>query len=162
MARGQAFETMMLVISVIVALAILGVLLNILGVFNQGGIGGDPLPTIRDNLRDLQSKGFGSSIPKKVTFSDGQVIRRTEFTTDLPISPAAIRIFCADGADAVCGGDSNAPLKITDEKTISSNARYAAMMVTCANDPDYCVVFAGTSQPDAASEKCAVECKLDE
>ena len=37
MRRGQAFETMMLVISVIVALAILAVLMNIIG--GIGGIG---------------------------------------------------------------------------------------------------------------------------
>ncbi|HII39412.1 TPA: hypothetical protein HA318_05425 [Candidatus Micrarchaeota archaeon] len=68
--RGQAFETMMLVISVIVALAILGVLMNILGGIG-GGIGSDPKQAIKQKVEEQAGKpGATSPIKTKVTVTE--------------------------------------------------------------------------------------------
>ncbi|MGC9114288.1 MAG: hypothetical protein ACP5IG_04385 [Candidatus Micrarchaeia archaeon] len=65
--RGQAFETMMLVISVIVAIAILGVLTGILG--GIGGIGGDWRDAVKDSLKQVGT--YGVSAAKTITIKKG-------------------------------------------------------------------------------------------
>lgn len=65
--RGQAFETMMLVISVIVALAILGVLMGILG--NVGGnISADPSQVMKDKLNEIGGKYSAGTTPVTASF----------------------------------------------------------------------------------------------
>ena len=65
--RGQAFETMMLVISVIVALAILGVLMGILG--NVGGnISADPGQVMKDKLNEIGGKYSAGTTPVTASF----------------------------------------------------------------------------------------------
>ncbi|MEK6953848.1 MAG: hypothetical protein AABX01_02495, partial [Candidatus Micrarchaeota archaeon] len=162
MARGQAFETMMLVISVIVALAILGVLLNILGFINPDQLGGDPRSTISDNIRDLNGRGYGVSPPKKVTFASGSNVYVKEIVNNLPVSDKEVKIFCADGpsTEAMCGTGGDLPLSINSAGTsITVNKKIEATIVTCANEqkktqPRYCIVVAHTSEKGLATEKC--------
>ena len=78
--RGQAFETMMLVISVIVALAILGVLLNILG-----GVGGlfnpsNPVESIKKELSRIGGQYSPGETPVQVKLVKGKTIDTTEVT----------------------------------------------------------------------------------
>ncbi len=81
MKRGQAFETMMLVISVIVALAILAVLLNIIG--GIGGIGqGEPDKLMHDKLKDV-SASYGCSAPTKATLKRGTTIFAKQVRGDI-------------------------------------------------------------------------------
>lgn len=87
MKRGQAFETMMLVISVIVALAILAVLLNIIGGITIAGNGADKL--MHDQLKDVVSKGYGFASANTATFAAGsritiEQILEQDITTVLP------------------------------------------------------------------------------
>ncbi|HLC48479.1 MAG TPA: hypothetical protein VJI13_05375 [Candidatus Norongarragalinales archaeon] len=167
MARGQAFETMMLVISVIVALAILGVLLNILGIFGGGVIGGKPLSIIKDGLRDLHSRGYGTNTPQKITFEKGEELRRGELVTDLPVSARDIVFKCAGEADDICGNGDDAPLAITNDNTITASKKMDVMVVTCANEqrddpPYYCVVITSVQKPGSATETCVEVCGIDE
>ncbi len=72
--KGQAFETMMLVISVIVALAILGVLLNILG-----GVGGlfnpsNPVDSIQKELLRIGGTYSPGASPVEVKLTKDQTI----------------------------------------------------------------------------------------
>ncbi|MFH1750084.1 MAG: hypothetical protein ABH863_00220 [Candidatus Micrarchaeota archaeon] len=166
MARGQAFETMMLVISVIVALAILGVLLNILGVFGGGVIGGKPLSIIKDGLRDLHSRGYGTNTPQKITFEKGEELRRGELVTDLPITSRDIKFSCATDADEICGSGDDAPLDLSDT-LISSKKKIDVIVVTCANEqrdtePRYCVTISSISKPGQATKTCVIECGIEE
>ncbi|OIO25359.1 hypothetical protein AUJ14_04470 [Candidatus Micrarchaeota archaeon CG1_02_55_22] len=71
--RGQAFETMMLVISVIVALAILGVLINVIySVVVTPGGSLDKL--MQDQLKAQVATGYGCSVPAKSTIKRGTTI----------------------------------------------------------------------------------------
>ncbi|MBI5177420.1 hypothetical protein HY995_05035 [Candidatus Micrarchaeota archaeon] len=72
-ARGQAFETMMLVVSVIVALAILAVLMGILTNINPN-IQNQPDKVMHDQLKDIVSKGYGYSQPQKVVVNKGTIV----------------------------------------------------------------------------------------
>jgi uncharacterized protein (UPF0333 family) len=73
MRRGQAFETMMLVISVIVALAILAVLMNIIGGIT--GIGqGQPDKIMHDALKEMVQKGYGYSQPQEAVIKKATII----------------------------------------------------------------------------------------
>ena len=82
--RGQAFETMMLVISVIVALAILGVLTGILGGL-QIGVTSAPDQAMHDQLKQIVSSGYGYSVPQKVTLKKGTTLDlRSVVKNDLP------------------------------------------------------------------------------
>ena len=82
--RGQAFETMMLVISVIVALAILNVLMGIIqGV--QVNIIGTPDDAMHDALREIVKEGFGYSPPLKATLKKAtRLDMRSVVKNDLP------------------------------------------------------------------------------
>ncbi len=103
--RGQAFETMMLVIAVIVALAILNVLLTIIGGVQldlQNGVDSQ----MHDALKNLAKDGYGYSTPLKGVLKKGvRLSVRSVLKHDLPeIGPNAVR-FCvsrasADGFDA--------------------------------------------------------------
>lgn len=82
MRRGQAFETMMLVISVIVALAILAVLMNIIG--GIGGIGqGEPDKLMHDKLKDVVTQGYGCSAPTKAIIKRGTTIFARQIKGDI-------------------------------------------------------------------------------
>ncbi len=82
--KGQAFETMMLVISVIVALAILGVLLNILG-----GVGGlfnpsNPVDSIKKELLRVGGQYSPGEAPVEVKLTKDQTIDSRQVTQDNP------------------------------------------------------------------------------
>ncbi len=80
--RGQAFDTMMLVISVIVALAILAVLLNIIG--NITGIGqGDPSSLMHTQLKNMVTAGYGCSSPQTTTITRGSSIFAKQIQGDI-------------------------------------------------------------------------------
>ena len=103
MQRGQAFETMMLVISVIVALAILAVLMGILG--NLGTqFGSDPKTVIHDGLREIVSKGYGIGAAKKATFEKGAIILKKDIIgSDVPLPDTDLKLFVQYGLVRVNG-----------------------------------------------------------
>ncbi|MDP3742703.1 MAG: hypothetical protein Q8R15_05290 [Candidatus Micrarchaeota archaeon] len=79
--RGQAFETMMLVISVIVALAILGVLLGILN--SLPGIGGaDAQQAFKEELKKISGAYSPGTPPRDATLKGGTVVNARLVTTD--------------------------------------------------------------------------------
>jgi len=88
--RGQAFETMMLVISVIVALAILGVLTGILGQISFGTDTPDKL--MHDKLKDIVPAGYGQSVPMKATLKRStRLDLRQVIKSDMPeLDPGTI------------------------------------------------------------------------
>ncbi len=162
MARGQAFETMMLVISVIVALAILGVLLNILGFINPTALGSSPRATLTENIRDLNSKGYGLVQPKKITFEQGDTIFVKELVQDLPVVASDVKFFC--GTPEICG-DADAPLDVQDAR-ISVRKKIEVFVVSCANEqksnpPRYCNAFSSTSDPAQATDTCIASSACD-
>jgi hypothetical protein len=163
MARGQAFETMMLVISVIVALAILGVLLSILGVFGGGIVGGDPKSTMKDNFRDLHSGGgIGVSAPKRVTFKAGTTVVPKELISSLPIQSKQIKFICANNDD-IC---SDNPMKV-DDAIITVSSDVEVTLVTCANEgsdnnqeANYYAAVSHANKPSEATDACMTEANL--
>ncbi len=94
--RGQAFETMMLVISVIVALAILGVLTGIIGGL-QIGIASSPDQAIHDQLKTIATSGYGYSVPTKAVIKKGTRLDiKSVIKNDQPALSAAKVVFCVD------------------------------------------------------------------
>lgn len=147
---------MMLVISVIVALAILGVLLNILGGISFGV--GDPSAVMQDGLKTIQSKGFGITTAKKATFEQKQLILRRSVIQDVPIAEEELAFAC--GGEAVCNTDN---LDVSDQR-IESNRRIEAQIVVCGDDnneqnPKYCVGVGRSAEEarDACTQKCSIE-----
>ena len=69
--RGQAFETMMLVISVIVALAILGVLMGILGGLNFGS-SSSATEVMKKSLGEIGGKYSSGTVAAKANFAKGK------------------------------------------------------------------------------------------
>lgn len=96
MRRGQAFETMMLVISVIVALAILNVLMGIIqGV--QVNVQGTAQDMMHDELKKLAGDGYGYSTPQKAILKKGTRLNsRAVLKSDLPQLNAKYIRFCVD------------------------------------------------------------------
>ena len=153
---------MMLVISVIVALAILAVLLNVLNIvrlFNPS----DPVKTISSGLKDIQSKGFGVTTPQKVQFGKGTTILTRQVIVDIPIKSTDVTFHCAGSDDSVCAesNDEKFPINVettTDSNKITVNSNIEANIVVCGNEPKYCVVLG--RDPQATSNQCITACGL--
>ena len=155
MKRGQAFDTMMLVVSVIVALAILAVLLNIFP--NLPFPGSDYKDTVRKELKAMHTQGYGVSVPQKVTVPQGSSFFRGEAIAGLPLKTEDVGFFCDDSS--ICNGD---PLQLQDD-TLRSSAKIEVFLAVCANtgraaQPNYCVSFA--RKPADASDSCIEACEI--
>ena len=162
MARGQAFETMMLVISVIVALAILGVLFSIIGGIR--GVTGNPSQEIEDGFKKLHSKGIGSQPPKTVQFDEAQTIYAKSFEATISGTASDIKFVCEG---SICGGESDtkSPIAVGDKK-IRANQQIEVSLVTCANEkngegPYYCVAISAAQKPGDATTACETACVLN-
>ena len=129
--RGQAFDTMMLVISVIVAVAILGMLLGFLG--GIGGFGAKAKDVIPDLVKKVQQAGFGLEPKDKVEFTKGDTVYRETAKGTAPISTDSIKFVCYD--DSVCSGGSDTPLTVEDNKVIC-NENIAVAIVVCFKDSE--------------------------
>ncbi len=134
--RGQAFETMMLVISVIVALAILGVLLNILG-----GVGGlfnpsNPVDSIKKELTRIGGSYSPGEAPVEVKLEKDRTIDTTQVTQDNPNILDTDLTFAIDPSikDSV---DASGTSSITPTKDVQ------AIIVVCGGKEDnkYAVAF---------------------
>lgn len=162
--RGQAFETMMLVISVIVALAILAVLMNIIGGIDLGGTS-NPETAIRDGLREVQSKGYGLTAPKKINLKkDTEILRKTVIGTTA-ITAGELSFYCIGTTicDAAKGPIKAASGTTTGLVSVPINGNVEVNMVACANEErtsgaKYCVVLARTSAE--ATTSCKAACAI--
>ncbi|MBI4360565.1 hypothetical protein HY572_02205 [Candidatus Micrarchaeota archaeon] len=158
MKRGQAFETMMLVISVIVAIAILGVLLNILGGVSFGV--GDPKEIMKTELKSINSAGYGFSQPKEAEFKTGSYIDQRSVIGDAPILANQLAFGCESG-NTVCGSGKDAAIEVTD-KDITVNKNTKAFIVVCGDEskdtPNYCVGVG--RQPSDSRDACRDACNI--
>jgi hypothetical protein len=127
--RGQAFETMMLVISVIVALAILAVLLNILGSFTSPG--SNPVSTMHNDLQSIQSTGFGITAPKTMTLGANLVILRNSVIQSVPIQESQLGFFVSN--DFVANGQQGtSPVTGTNSQGSSCTGGSGTGSATCS------------------------------
>ncbi|HLD63000.1 MAG TPA: hypothetical protein VI875_03980 [Candidatus Norongarragalinales archaeon] len=168
--KGQAFETMMLVISVIVALAILGVLLNILLGFNFGV--GNPTEVMKENLKQVYSKGFSSgTIAKKSTFEKGNAISAKDIIGELPLDSSDVKFNCPSGDTAICGdsklkaGDYNADSGANQLVRVQNKVE--AFIAVCGDSsktdaPHYCIGLGSTAEKavDACGKQGSGGCEL--
>ncbi|MFH0714077.1 MAG: hypothetical protein V1722_00350 [Candidatus Micrarchaeota archaeon] len=92
--RGQAFETMMLVISVIVALAILGVLLGILNTFSFSG--SDAEQVFKEELKKVGGSYSPGSTPRDATMKAGKIINARVVTEDTTILEESVKFVVAN------------------------------------------------------------------
>ncbi|NUN11472.1 hypothetical protein HUU53_02405 [Candidatus Micrarchaeota archaeon] len=154
MKRGQAFDTMMLVISVIVAVAILGVLLNILGSFQAPG--GNAKDTITQDMQSIVSSGYGYSQAKQLSFDRDASIDTRELTLKVAVLPEQVRFVCADGYSG-CDG----PITISDFGSVTDgkvvfNSAFKSWVVVCGDDVldpvKYYIAFGGSGA--GARDKC--------
>lgn len=159
MARGQAFETMMLVISVIVALAILAVLMNILNIgnlFTQAT--SDPAGVMNKGLQDVVSRGYFVSQPQKVIFKPQTILRGT-VKGEIPAIKTDEINFACEGDECGSGDsaaiDDNGGVKLVINKDITMN------VVICgdSNEHKYCIGVARDSAE--ASTACIDKCGLE-
>ncbi|MFA5246959.1 MAG: hypothetical protein WC408_03675 [Candidatus Micrarchaeia archaeon] len=130
MKRGQAFDTMMLVISVIVAVAILGMLLGFLG--GIGSFGAKYSDVIPDLVKKINTQGVGITLQEKVEFSVGGMnpfVAQNAIGT-APISSDNVKFSCVSG-DNLCGTDN--PLDVEDG-SIMINQKITATVAVCYND----------------------------
>jgi hypothetical protein len=113
MKRGQAFDTMMLVISVIIAVAILGVLLFFLNQINVfGKKAGDVIPRL---VKDVSQKGYGIQVEDGVEFKASETFLIKDAIGASSVSKNQIIFDCYIGSDfdPFCDpGDVEAPLDL--------------------------------------------------
>ena len=154
---------MMLVISVIVAIAILGVLLNIITKVQPPG--NDAKSEIAKDFKDIYSKGFGVAQAKKLTFKKGTIILRGEVRSDTPVDIKYIKFACTNGDTIVC---SDHKLIVHDgpqgETGVSIEAvdQVEAYADVCGDDSKddikYCVGIGSTAEK--ARNTCLTTCAI--
>ena len=166
--RGQATETMMLVVSVIVALAILAALMNILGIvkiFNPS----NPTDVMKSGVKSLQSGGgYGYSIPQKTSFVKGTRVNRQTIVGDTGLQVSDVTLVCGDtGAAGICvGSGTTSPItgSASGGSTLVVNNNIDAFIVICANadqaagKPKYCISVA--KEANVASTECKSPCGI--
>ena len=137
MRRGQAFETMMLVISVIVAVAILGILLGFIG--GIGTFGANAKTVMPDLVKKVSQRGYGLEIRDKVEFSEGDRLYKLDAIGQAAIHDTEIQFECAE--PAFCEGDGALTVS---ENSIVVNQKVTAVIAVCGNpdvSPTYRVVI---------------------
>jgi len=155
--RGQAFETMMLVISVIVAVAILGILLGFIG--GIGTFGANAKTVIPDLMKKVANKGYGIEVKDNVEFTAGDIILLREAIGEAPISEDNVAFKCTSNA-GTCG--SGKPLEV-DESTgkgkITVTKKISASIAVCTDGSKYRVFVGdrGAAGLKATSEACLKE-----
>lgn len=143
---------MMLVISVIVAIAILGILLGFLG--NVTIIGADAKQVIKDNVKEVYNKGYGVTVSDRIDFKQDTVLVGKDLTNDL-FSAEQIELHCA-GDDSICGEDAENSIEIRNDDenpSIIVNKGAKAYVAVCTESGvTYHVVISTTSS--AARDEC--------
>jgi hypothetical protein len=146
---------MMLVISVIVAVAILGILLGFLG--NIGGFGAGAKTVIPDLVKKVANKGYGIESKDNVEFSAGDIIVQKEAIGEAPIDESKLKFVCASGA-AVCESGGTAPLTIeNDGKRITVNKKISASIAVCTSGSDYYVDVGNRGSGEDGIKKTAAD-----
>jgi len=144
--RGQAFETMMLVISVIVAVAILGILLSFLG--GIGTFGANAKEVLPDLVKKVSQRGYGVEVRGKVEFTAADRFYRKNAIGESAVAENNLDFFCDD--DAICG-DKSAPLTVT-ENSIVVNKKITGAIATCTEDGVEYHIFIAAKDTEASSE----------
>ncbi len=150
--RGQAFDTMMLVISVLVAMAILAVLMNVLNSLNFNPNSAKEI--MKTELKSIVTSGYGTSSPKQVEFKKDEYIDVKSVLGDAAVSENEVRFVCGRDSTELCtGGD--APLNLDDKEgdgSITVNKNTKAYVVVCGDDSKgkYCIAV-GRQGSDARS-----------
>lgn len=161
--RGQAFETMMLVISVIVAIAILTILLGFLGGISFGAT--DAKSVISDLLKAVERKGVGIEQKGTALFDRGAIITSTEVVAGTAIQKDNVKFECAE--PAFCGGGTGAPININPEgKKVTVKSKVNGAIVVCKGDGvDYFVCIGrpeklGKGDTDDPVTDCSNKCNI--
>ncbi len=156
--RGQAFDTMMLVISVLVAMAILAVLMNVLNSLNFNPNSAKEI--MKTELKSIVTSGYGTSSPKQVEFKKDEYIDIKSVLGDASVSEGEVQFKCGSQSTELCsGGDS--PLVIDDAKSTGSitvNKNTKAYVVVCGDDSkgEYCISVGrqGADARQTCTETC--------
>ncbi len=150
--RGQSFETMMLVVSVIVAVAILGILLGFLKIIPDMGVNAkEVMPSL---VSKINAQGYGLEIQEKVMFNDGDRIYRQTVVGQAPIAEDHVQFVCDD----VLCGDASKPLTVTSTSIVTNKKIIATVAICLGNDGIYKVVVG--SMTSEVSKKAEQECGL--
>jgi len=161
MKRGQAFETMMLVISVIVAVAILGILLGFLG--GIGTFGANANTVMPDLVKKVSNTGYGVQVKDNVEFSVGDKFYPRTAIGEAPVSEDKIQFDCASDA-AICNGE-NAPITIDANKKLTVNSKISGSIAVCtSNGVDYFIIIGDKGKDGVKKTSSTAEdsshCKL--
>ncbi|MCX6767543.1 MAG: hypothetical protein NTY90_02315 [Candidatus Micrarchaeota archaeon] len=163
--RGQAFETMMLVISVIVAVAILGVLLGFLGGISFGATGAKD--TIKSLVSKVYQRGIGIESAPKAEFAPGNDVFVAEVIGETPIQAADVSFYCPPGLGEICGS-ADKPLSTGSGGTsFKVHTKISAAISVCkgprqagAGGPSYYVCVGSTDYASDLADACAQKCGL--
>ena len=155
--RGQAFDTMMLVISVIVAVAILGLLLGFISNINSFGTkASDEIPSL---MKTVNQKGYGMALQEKVEFDPGDVITGRTVVGDVSVLAKDVQFVCANH-DASCSSGGAMSLDKTNGILYTSGTKLSLTVAVCYDDSSQIYfVIVGSKTTDVQTE-AVNECHL--
>lgn len=146
---------MMLVISVIVAVAILGILLGFLGgITTFGANAGTVIPEL---VKKVAQKGYGLEIREKVEFTPGDRFYQLTAIGEAPIPETDISFVCQD-KDGICGSSDTTPLTVSDKSIVVNKKITGTIAVCVGSDLKYKVVIGKVTKD--VSKEAESECKL--
>jgi hypothetical protein len=143
---------MMLVISVIVAVAILAVLLNILGVAGNLFSTGDAKGAISSLLGNLQSSGVGTQSQKDAGFTPGNNVEVESVIGGLPIPKNQVVFTCCD--DKFCGSEGAVTVSTDDGLMTVHEKSRAAIAVSKYQVSKYVVCVGPTDSVEDVAKNC--------
>ncbi|MFA5246960.1 MAG: hypothetical protein WC408_03680 [Candidatus Micrarchaeia archaeon] len=154
MKKGQAFDTMMLVIGVIVAVAILAILLNILHIIQLPG--NDAKSEIRALMSKVYTNGVGIESKDNVKFSNTDAIFKADAIGSLPIAIKDISFVCISGES--CSAETD-PVTVTSSSIVGKQAIDMAVAV-CINSQTETYLIAVGQRLSAVRDGAASLCGL--
>ncbi len=141
--KGQAFSTFQLMIAAVVAIAILGILLAIIGGISPQV--SSPKHAIENSLREAYSSpGIIKSSAQKVRFIEGDAYPGSAFSESVA-GGTPVQFVCKSG---ITGCNADDPTKLVVDSTFD-----AKIYATCGDS--LCCVGIGTSDIDASGSDCS-------
>ncbi len=154
----------MLVISVIVAVAILGILISI--ITGLPIIGGDAKSDIQQMLKAVENQGAGNQLKEKTQFAKG-ILSRGELVQGTTINQKNVQFYCDTASDPsnICSGaGTDSPIQgANGDGPLQINARASAAVAVCKGvNPSNTKFFICIGSPEAATAvalSCSKKCE---
>jgi hypothetical protein len=147
--RGQAFEPLMLVLTVVIAVTVLALITNFYAQIPSLGTGAKPAS--QKLVRLVWERGFGAQSVAEVEWPSGERIFKPELTGETGVREEDLAFVCLD--EGLCGPGN--PLDAPGGKWFEAHRKVTSALAACTDGKRYRLAAA------AREEQALVHCRLE-